>query len=95
MNKKKASEEWEIKQVTIRSRDSYFELDCQYEFQVVHRKTGKVCMTFWRSEYEDDRGSRDSGTRTVKFSADGESVISIDEDGTETISLLPKKEPTP
>jgi hypothetical protein len=74
-------ERWKIDRVCIRSRDSYFESDNQYEFQVTDTTTGDVVMTFWRSEYEGRSGSSDSGCKRVEVSEDGRTIIAYHEDG--------------
>ena len=85
----KAEQKWKIERITIRTRDSYFESDVQYEFRVTNKKTGEIFATYSRSEYSDDRGDVDRGCRSVKFSEDCKSIIVIDEDGTEDIKKLP------
>jgi len=84
----KAEQEWKIEQVTIKTRDSYFESDVTYEFLVINKKTEKVFASFWRSEYSDDRGSVARGCRSVVFSKDGRSIIATYEDGKKEVREL-------
>jgi hypothetical protein len=80
---------WKIEKVTLRTRDSYFESDVQYEFRVINKKTGDVFTTFWRSEYSDSRGDVDKGCRSVELSEDGKRVIATNEDGEQEVRELP------
>lgn len=88
--RKAAQPKWKIERVAVRTRDSYFESDVQYEFQVTKRGARKPFVTFYRSEYSDDRGDQNSGCRSVNLSEDGKSVIATHEDGTREIVILPE-----
>ncbi len=86
-----AKSRWQVKLVTLRTRDSYFESDVTYEYQVTDSRSGKQVYAFGRSEYEDDRGSRDSGAASVTIADDDASLTVTDEDGsTETYPLPPE-----
>ncbi len=89
----RAMDRWKIEFVTLRSRDSYLESDCQYEYRVIHRKTGKVFKTFWRDEYQNSQGSHEDGVRNVSFSEDGNTIIALYEDGHKETVTLPPDDP--
>jgi hypothetical protein len=72
---------WRVDRVRIRSRDSYFESDNEYEFRVTDTSSGKTVLTFWRDEYANDAGSTKDGARTVTIDEDGRSVVVEFEDG--------------
>jgi hypothetical protein len=67
--------------VCIRSRDSYFESDDQFEFRVIDRNSGKTVLSFWRDEFADDAGSKNRGARKVTVDEDGLVVTVRYEDG--------------
>ncbi len=87
-----ADSRWQVKLVTLRTRDSYFESDVTYEYQVSYRSNGKQVYAFGRSEYEDDRGSRDSGAASVTIADDDASLTVKFEDGSEETHPLPPTE---
>ena len=83
------TERWKVDYVTLHSRDSYFESDCQYEFRVVDTATGEVVYRFWRDEFDNSEGSRDRGAKEVTIAEDGRSVTVLDEDGSSETHPLP------
>ena len=90
MKARKAKDRWRVDYVCVRSRDSYFESDDQYEFRVTDAVTGEVVKTFWRDEYANSGGSTDRGAKHVTISDDGRFVDVEDEDGTTERHRLPK-----
>ena len=81
---------WNVRRVTLRSRDSYFESDVTYEFQITDNRSGKQVYGFTRNEYADDRGDNDSGAARVTIADDDASCTVTYEDGrTETYPLPP------
>ena len=84
-----ARDRWRIEYARIRSRDSYFESDSQYEFRVIDRNSGKTVLSFWRDEFANASGSEDSGARQVTVDEDGLSVTVRYEDGREERYDLP------
>jgi hypothetical protein len=87
-----ARERWQVERVELRSRDSYFESDSQYEFRVVDTIGDRTVLTFWRSEYANSAGSKDSGARQVTVDEDGEAVTVEYEDGRVERHPLPARE---
>lgn len=89
MNAQNPKDRWRVDYVCIRSRDSYFESDDQYEFRVVDTATGEVAKTFWRDEYANSEGSTDRGAKRVAISDDGKFIDVENEDGTTERHRLP------
>lgn len=85
-----ARDRWRVEYVCIRSRDSYFESDDQYEFRVIDRNNGKTVLSFWRDEFANASGSEDSGARQVTVDEDGLAVTVRYEDGRKERHELPR-----
>jgi hypothetical protein len=85
-----ARDRWRVDLVSLRSGDSYFESDCQYEFRVIDTISGRTVLTFWRDEFANDAGSRDTGAKLVTVDADGLAVVVEFEDGHTERHALPR-----
>ncbi len=85
-----ARDRWRVDRVCLRSRDSFFESDCQYEFRVIDTLSGKTALTFWRDEYANDAGTRNTGARSVTLDAGGTSVVVEFEDAHVERHALPR-----
>jgi len=86
--KEKASppkEEWEIKIVCTRDKQTYFESDMKYEYRIVNNFTNKIVKTYYRDEYDNSEGSSETGVKEVFFSEDKRTVLATFEDGREEV----------
>lgn len=71
----KQSKNWKVVMGRSVDRSSYFEMDTREEYLVVNKVTGKVFMTFTRSDYANANGERSSGIDSLDFSEDGKTLI--------------------
>jgi hypothetical protein len=58
---------------------------------VIDTRSGKTALAFWRDEYANDSGSRNTGARSVAVDEDGISVVVEFEDGRVERHTLPPK----
>lgn len=89
MKARNRKDRWRVDYVCVRSRDSYFESDDQYEFRVIDTASGEIVKTFWRDEYANSDGSTNRGAKRVVISDDGKFADVENEDGTTERHRLP------